>query len=442
MSESPSPLLTFLQDKLCLIVEPSQSFAYAIQTTLQQMGVPHSQLYVARRIQDAKRIIVEKKPKILITEYQIDGLFSMDLIELQGKQYELPERISFINTMNDSDSAVAEASEGEVDGYLLKPFAMNVFQQKLELILTQKMDPSQYLIKINAGKKLYAKEEFSKAIEEFVEAKPMNPKPTLACYHAGQSYQAMGNLEKALAEYQEGRIHQPLHYRCLIGEFEALISAKRYTDAYELIGPLQKNYPITSKRLGHFFIAAVFANQLADLPGFYKLFNRLDQRTPELIKISAMAMLTAGRIFLKEKNLDKALEYFDIGLMISNKDFEFLEKVVAEFIKIDAGTHAQSLFIKASSTDVGKLHYSLLEFKVGEFTLPNEKIIEKGRKLVDDGHGTSEIYAAVVKAMAKLGKEILAGTFIAKIAAIHPTEAPKLYKILEDNLLRKVEKKP
>ncbi len=434
MTDAFSPLAKFLDGQLCLIVEPSQSFAFAIQSTLQQMGVPHSQLYIARRIQDAKRIILERKPKMLITEYEIDGSFAIDLVEMQSKQHELLQRISFINTMNASDSAVAEASEGEVDGYLLKPFAMNVFQQKIEMILAQKLMPSAYLVKINVGKKFLAKNEFEKAVDEFLEAKPLHEKPTLACFHAGQTFQALGDATRALAEYHEGRQHQPLHYRCLIGEFETLLAMKNYTEAYELVGTLQKNYPITSKRLGHFFVAAVFTNHFNDLPGFYKLFNRLDQRTPELIKISSVALLTAGRYFIKENNLDKALEYFEIGLMISGKNFEFLEKVVTEFLKVKAGHKAQILFAKASSTDIGKIHYLQLEFKVGHYTLSEEDLIEKGKKLIELGYGTSEIYTSMVHAMAKLGKEILAGTFISKLELEHPELCSSLYKILEENL--------
>lgn len=432
-----SPLSQFLQGQLCLIVEPSQSFSFAIQTTLQQMGVPHAQLYITRRMQDAKRIIEERKPKMLITEYEIDGVFAIDLIELQGKQYDLQSRISFINTMNDSDSAVAEASEGEVDGYLLKPFSMSVFKEKIEKVLAQKINPSPYLVKINVGKKLFNNHQFDKSLTEFLEAKPLHEKPTLACFHAGQTYQALGDVEKALAEYHEGLKHQPLHYRCLIGEFEALLGVKNYHEAYQLVGPLQKNYPITSKRLGHFFVAAVFTNHFEDLPVFYKLFNRLDQRTPELIRISSAAMMTAGRYFIKENNLDKALEFFEIGLLISGRNFEFLERVVNEFIKVQAGFRAQKLLANAHSSDFAKSRYLLLEYKVGQLTFTNEELIEKGRKLIDDGYGSPEIYRSVVKAMAELNKEILAGTFISKLKDKHPELCPELYKLLEDNLPKK-----
>jgi DNA-binding NarL/FixJ family response regulator len=440
MADAQTPLHFFMQDKLCLIVEPSQSFAFAIQTALQQMGIPHSQFYIARRIQDAKRIISERRPKLLITEFAIDGAYAMDLIEMQSKQYEPKDRISFINTLHGSDSAVAEASEGEVDGYLLKPFAMNVFQQKIELILSQKINPSEYLTKINVGKRFFLNQEFEKAAIEFIGAKPLNDKPALACFHAGQTYQALGDTSKALEEYQEGRFYQPLHYRCLIGEFEAHLAVKNYPEAYSLVEPIKKNYPITSSRLGNFFVAAVFTNHFNDLPTFYDLFTRLEIRTPELVKISSIALLTAGRFFIKENKPARALEYFDMGFMIAGRNFEFLEKAVNELLKVKAGEQAQALLYKASSSDIGKAPYLILEYKVGQLTFTDDEMVVKGQVLLEHGLGTPAVYASMVKAMAKQGREIFAGTFISKIEKNDKAVAQDLYKILESNLPPKPKK--
>ncbi|MFN8792576.1 MAG: hypothetical protein ACK5Y2_14065 [Bdellovibrionales bacterium] len=440
MSEELTPLCNFLQGNLCLIVEPSQSFAFAIQSTLQQMGVPFEQLHISRKIQDAKKIIEQRKPKILITEYEIEGQFAIDLIELQSQHYDAQNRISFINTMNDSDSAVAEASEGDVDGYLLKPFSMSVFKDKLEKVLKQKIQPSPYLVKINKGKKLYLNHEFAESLQEFEEAKPLHQRPTLAFFHKGQAYQALGDFEKALAEYHEGLRFQPLHYRCLTGEFEALLAVKKYQQAYDLIEPLKKNYPITARRLAHFFVAAVFTEHFDDLLVFYKLFNRIDQRTPELIRISSEAMMTAARYAIKENDLDKALEFFEVGLLISGRSFEYLERSINELINVQAGFRAQKLLSNAHTSDIGKSRYRILEFKVGELIWSQEELIEKGNRLIADGFGPPEIYRAVVKAMAELNKEILAGTFISKLQDKHPELCAELYKLLEDHLPKPAKK--
>lgn len=437
MSERSKDFSLFLEGKSCLILEPSQTFAFALQIALQQLGIESSQIFVTRKFQDAKKFVLENKPKIIVTEYEVDTFFGMDLIEIQSKQYEQAHRISFITTQNSSDSAVAEASEGEVDGYLLKPFAMSVFQEKFEAILSHKLHPSEYLLKITAGKALYTNKDYSSALQEFIGAKTLNEKPTLACYHTGRTFQKLGEMEKALAEFQAGRKYQPLHYKCLIGEFEALVALKNYPEAYELVEPIRKNYPITSKRLGHMFVAAVFTGHFDDLPGFYKLFGRLDQKTPELINISSMALLTAGRSFVKQKNFDKAFEYFEMGFMITGRRFDFLEKIVGEFTKAKAVKEAEALLAKANSTDIGTPAYLQMEFRLDQLILTKDKMIEKGRKLIFAGHGDLEIFKTVVQAMAELGKETLAESVITKVAETEPKLRPVLYEILSKYLVKK-----
>jgi|GEM_PF-1081749 len=431
-----SSLAHFLGDDYCLIVEPSQSFAFAIQSTLQSMGVPHSKILVARRWQDAKRIVLELKPKILISEYEIDGLFGIDLVLMQGSYCLLSDRISIINTLNSSESAVAEASEGDIDGYLLKPFSMSAFQQKLESILRTKLNPSAYYLKLNKGKKLLIQKEFQKAMDEFLLAKPLDPKPTLACFHTGQALQSLGDMPRALLEFQEGLKYQPLHYRCLTGEFDALMESKNYDQAYDLIEVIQKNFPITSKRLGQFFVATVFTGHFQRLPHLCQLMIQFEHRSAELIEISSLAMLTSGRYYLKENLFEKAFIAFELAYQVSEKKFEILEKSVNEFLKIQDFLRAQALFNRASSAEFGKPHFKVLEFRVGQHSLSNEGLIKKGQQLIDDGFGSPEIFSAMVKAMALLGKEILAGTFISKVLKTYPELSFSLYQVLEDNLIK------
>jgi tetratricopeptide (TPR) repeat protein len=433
-----SSLVHFLGDSVCLIVEPSQSFAFAIQSTLQSMGVPHSQVLVTRRWQDARRIIMESKPKILISEYEIDHHFAIDLFEMQGSYSQLSERISIINTLNSSESAVAEASEGDIDGYLLKPFSMSEFQQKLESILSAKMNPSAYHLKLCQGKKFLAQKEFQKAVDEFLQAKPLDPKPTLACFHTGQAFQLLGDMPRALLEFQEGLSYQPLHYRCLTGEFDALMESKNYNQAFALIETIQKNFPITSKRLGQFFVAAVFTNHFEILPQFCKLMIEFEHRSAELVRIASLAMLTSGRYYLKEQQFENAFIAFELGYQVSGKKFEILEKSVNEFLKVKEFLRAQALFNRASSAEFGKSHFKVLEFRVGQHSLSNEGLIKKGQQLMDDGYGNPEIYTAMVKAMALMGKEILAGTFINKVLKNHPELSYSLYQVLEENLKKPI----
>lgn len=434
MSEKPGLLKAFVKDEIVLIVEPSQAFSTIYQSILQNMGVHPSQVVIVRKFAEALRLVEEKKPRLLITEYEIEKSFGLELIELQEKQYEQSARISLITTKNSSDSAVAEAAEGQVDGFLLKPFPMDAFQKKISEILNQKLNPSPYVVKIAVGKNFYYSREFAQAVVEFLGAKPLHEKPSMACFHAGLTYQAMGDLKLALAEYKEGRKYQPLHYKCLLAEFEGLMTLANYPEAYTLTEIIRKNYPITSKRLGQMFVASVFTSHFEELPYLYELFTNLDQRSADLINLSSAALLTAGKFMIKQNNLKKSMEYFEIGLLIAGRNLTFLEKIIAEYIKINAPVEANSFLAKLKTFDQGSASHQRMTLQVDYLTLPKEVWAERARKSILDGQGDLEIFQKAIQVFASLGKEVQAESIIAKAVQTQPALRESLYKILENHL--------
>jgi len=433
MSIEDERLQKFLGDGNCLIVEPSSAFSSSLQKCLKDMGIPLSRVQTSRKFEDAKRLIAEKKPKLLVTEYEIEQSFGLALIEMQEQYHGEMSRISAIVTKNNSDSAVAEAAEEQVDLYILKPFSVDTFKQKMNAAIHRKVSPSPYAQKVQAGKRFLEAKEFEGAIQEFFQAKPLQEKPTLACFYAGQTFHAQGNKAAALAEFQAGRRHQALHYKCLIGEFEMLVEERRFKEAYALVPLIRDNYPLTSHRLGQIFIAAVFTYNFDDLRLYYNLFLKLEQRPPQLIKLTSMALLTAGRFALKEKDIRKASVFYEMGIITTGRNIEFIEAVVSDLLKIKASNEAEAFLAKVAQSDVGTSRFKQLAFRVDEQTLRKDQVIEKGRKLVIAGEGNPEIFQSLVRLMAEEGKITMAETVISTAVAKHPELRDALYKILEES---------
>jgi DNA-binding response OmpR family regulator len=432
LSTEKSPVAQFLGDGLCLIVEPSSAFSSSLQSTLISMGLSSSQILTTKRFDDAKRIIEERKPKLLVTEYEVEQFFGLALIELQEKHYDEMSRISVVVSKNNSDSAVAEAAEEQIDAFILKPFSPDAFQKKLAMVVLRKNSPSPYIKKIQGGKRRVESKELDEAILEFNQAKPLEAKPTLAHFYAGETLLAQGKTAEALLEFKAGRAHQPLHYKCLTGEFEGLIGEKRYKEAYALVSIIQKNYPITSHRLGQIFITAVLTSHFEDLPMYYELFLKIESRSPELVKLTSLALLTAGRFAIQNNQIPKACEYFKMGAVASGKSFDFLNKVINEFIKIKAPTEAQLFLADISHSERGTPRYCQLSFRVDELVLSKDQLIEQGRKLVLAGHGTPEIFQSLVLLIATCGRLTLAETIISAAVRDYPELRPTLYGILAE----------
>lgn len=432
MSDLNKALDEFLKDQFCLIVEPSPTFSASIMACLSGFGLRADRVKLAKTFEDAKRFIHESKPKILITEYEVGPHFGLALIEAQESHYGEMERISIIVTKNSSDSAVSEAAEEQVDAFILKPFSSDVFSDRVREAFQRKIKPTEYVQSIREGKKDFDAKEFEAAHRDFEAAKGLHQKPALACFYLGQTLQAQGDTASALQEFREGLKHNPLHYKCLIGQFEILMAEKNYAEAYKLVATIKANYPLTSHRLGQIFIAAVYTRHFDDLQGYFDLFTRLDQRTPWLIQLTSLALFTAAKFQIVAGDMTRAMRFFDMALTAAAREIKFVEMIVDELVTARAGDQVQQIVAKILPTDIGTPAHARISLKADMLTLGPDQVIEKGRRLVSEGHGSPEMYPELIRIMVAGGKDALAETVVTKALEKNPELRVPLYKVLDE----------
>lgn len=431
MSSIDPRIQEYLAEQTALIVEPSNAFAQVIHSSLIQFGMKGDKIFNANSYSDAVNIISQMKPKILITEYLIGKYFGLSLIDKQDEHYDPLFRISIIVTKESSDNAVAEAAEEQLDAYIVKPFSGADFQQRFLETVRRKISPSDYLMKIREGKEFLASNNIQEAQNSFSEAKKLNSKPTLANFYLGSSYLLQKKYDLARKEFSSGREHNPLHYKCLTGEFDCLIMENKFKEAYEISLVIRKHFPVTSVRLGKFFVAAVYTEHFQDLTDLYELYSRLEYRPPDLVNLVSMALLTAGRYFLRNNKSNSALEFFEMGSVATGRDISFLEKVIDDLLKANDIVSAEKFLKLTKSDDLGSSKHSQLTFKVAKNSLRPETVIEMGRKLVFEDKATPEILKTLVELLIKNGKKTLAESVIIKGTEAFPEIRSDLYNILE-----------
>ncbi len=331
---------------------------------LESFGITSTKVIVANTFSVAEALIAEKKPKLLITEYEINKKLGMSLIEKQSKHLDSLSRISILLARNKSDCEVAQAAEEVVDTYMARPYSYHSFTDKLTKAILSKLEPSIYIQTIEAGKKQYFAKAFFEAAKSFEAAKLLHPKPTLACYYLGLTYQRLGNSIKAIEEFKEGRLYQPLHYKCLRGEFETLIFKRKYQEAYQLVPIFLGNYPITPHLLGQFFTAAVFAERFEDLKTYYKLFFNFKVRSSQLKELASLAFLNAARYYLKKKDIATAASLFDMGLQVTTKDLSYIETIVMDLLKFGYIHEAKYFMTQVQLIDLDSDTYAHLNYLV------------------------------------------------------------------------------
>lgn len=191
----------FIKPEKVVIVEPSVSFAQALIVFLKDIGVASENIFHARKYSDAIVLIREKKPKILITEYNLDVATGISLIPLQLEYLDDGAKIAILITHDTTSSTIAEAAEEHVDAYILKPFAMNDFANRFNNLILSKMKPSEYQLKIRSGKSLLKAKQLDSAALEFQAAIGFAAKPALAHYYMGQARFLQNSHKEALTQY-------------------------------------------------------------------------------------------------------------------------------------------------------------------------------------------------------------------------------------------------
>lgn len=430
MSETAS-MLDLLGDSPCLIVEPSPLFSASLLAALGDLGLPSNQIILSRRFADARKVIEQKKPKLILTEYDLPPGLGLSLIEMQEALHDERSRVSIIVTKNSTDSAVAEAAEGPVDAFLLKPFSTDVFRQRLAEVFQRKTNPSAYQRRLIEGRRRFLVKEFDEAVQECEAAKGLDEKPTMAYFLAGASRQGQGSLDQALREYREGRRLQPLHYRCLIGEFETLMAMENYREAYAVVPLIRDNYPLTSQRLGQIFTAAVFSYRFEDLPAYFELFLQTDNRTPWLNKLVSLAMFTAGKFWLQKKDFTRAVEAFESGITVKGRDLELMGMIVDECLAAAAYAEADAFAGKLLPADLNSPAGQRLRFKVDLRLQAPETMVDRGRRLVLAGHADADTYLQLIPLLLKTGRTTLAETIAHRASTEFPALKGKFYAFFQ-----------
>ncbi len=112
-----------------------------------------------------------------------------------------------------AEPTVAQAIEGEVDAYLIKPFTSEALQRKIEEVVEKRRHPSPAEIHINLGQVYLKGRQYDQALSEFFKARDLTPKSARPLTWIGQAYEDKGDLETARRYYKQAVTLVPKYIR-------------------------------------------------------------------------------------------------------------------------------------------------------------------------------------------------------------------------------------
>ncbi len=140
-----------------LIIDEGELTRSVLSTMLRDIGVHH--VHSARRPESARRMIKDAVPPydIIITDFHfskhsVHDMTGQDLLDELRQAKGLPMQTAFIMVTDEARyHHVADAVEGALDDYLLKPFTARQFEERLQVILERKHALREVFAAIEAG---------------------------------------------------------------------------------------------------------------------------------------------------------------------------------------------------------------------------------------------------------------------------------------------------
>jgi CheY-like chemotaxis protein len=392
-------LKDYLSTNSVLIVDSVSSARVSLAATLAKFGATRQKMSLVGSIAEARREIIKLRPKVVFTDFMIGSESGLDLLQDQKLSYskeELKETTFVLVTGNASQSTVARAAEEDVDTFIIKPYTLNTLRNALANAVNMKLHPNKYLQLIEAGKELLFKSNYDEAIKTFEEAMDHSETPTLACFYAGQAEFMKTAIVGAEKNYDQGLSYNKIHYKCLVGLYDLLMSQKKYFEAYDIIKRLAQYFPANPKRLASVLRLAIITENFDDMEGYYRIFLKVSDRTEELTKYMCSALLVTGKHYLRRKIRSRALELFEAAAVSGNGKSNFLAYIIDALVDYKMRDPADAFLVRMGKVSTTSADYLISRFLIS--TLFDDLLgsIQMGRNLIREGHETPAVYEKLI----------------------------------------------
>jgi CheY-like chemotaxis protein len=355
----------FLEGNEVLIVDKNPSSRNRLLKTVYELGAQRHLIHTCGNLMEAEYFITTHNIGVVLSDYYIGGGSGFDLFKMVRAKYpEKKDLCLILVTSNISQTAVAKAAEEDVDSFIIKPYTIQSIQENLTATIMQKIQPSEYLQRVEEGKELIKSGKFNEAITKLKEAAYLHSKPALALFYIGQAEYVKNRLAEATNSYSEGLNFNNIHYKCLIGLYEIFLREEKFDEAYAVVKKIAKYFPANPDRLSQIVRLAIRTGNFQDMQSFYEIFTSLEDRGEILTNYIGSGMFIAGKYHLINQNPETALQYFE-NIAISCPDYtKFLRAIVDLLVEHKMEDEAEKYLQRFPAGSIEKEDYLVSHYLI------------------------------------------------------------------------------
>jgi len=391
----------FIEENEVLIIDKNSSSRNRLMKIFYDLGAKRNMLHTASHLDEALEIYGSRNVGIILSEYIIGGGSGFDLFKNIRKDHpgkKFPCLI--LVTSNMSQTVVAKAAEEDVDSFIIKPYTIQSIHENLLSTITFKINPPEYIKRVEEGKSFLSRAQFDEAIRIFKEAIGLNEKPSLALFYLGQANYLKRVYEGAEISYETGLNYNDLHFKCLMGLYDLYREEGKHNEAYRIVKKILEYFPTNTERFAQIIRLGILTRSFDDFDRFYDVYKDLEERDLELTKILGAGLYIAGKYYLTMGHPDRALSLFD-KVAVSCFEFpQYLRSIITLLISYDMVDEAHKYLRRfpAGSMDTE-------DFRVSSFLITSkqitdvDQIIKLGLELFNLGFKDRDMFMTIIDLM-------------------------------------------
>lgn len=399
-SKEAAVFAKYLEDKVILVADPSPSSRSAMGRLIVELGAKTHNVVLVNMFEHAMEAVEKKNPRVIIAEYDIGKRCGLELFQRLRtlKPKESKDCLFVILTGNTSQTAVARAAEEDLDAYIIKPYTPETVRRTMLQAAIRKIKPPEYVLALEAGKKLMEESKLDEAEAEFTRATALDPSPSLAYYYLGQIKWLRQIIAESKGNYQKGLGFNRIHYKCLVGLYELMMKQNAHGEAYEVVRKLSQYFPANPKRLTEILRLAIVTGKYEDIEKYYSVFTNIDERDETLIKYVCAALVVCGKYYLAG-NLghSRALDLFRKASVTGTGRANILKEIILALVDNGLSKEAHHFLERFPQDARDSEDFLLMKLLIADGENQGGVVINQGRMLMTRGCSEERLYNAMIR---------------------------------------------
>lgn len=410
ISPEPSPeIKAYFASKKVLLIDPQKSLRSTFKRVLRELGAELSAIEITEAdIELAQNLIRGQRFEIVFCPTLVRNLSAIDFHKIH--QETIPnalERAFFIVSPQNSVSNATLVLDHQLDGCITEPFTAIGIRKSIEESLKNKCKPSAFASAWEILKANIENDPKSVKLEDFDALDTLEgAKDEKISLLKGIFYLKNASPREALPFLEEAHALDPKSYRPLQLLSSTYSQLKMWVEAYDTRKFMLQNYPLNPEIIPELIKLSVVNEKFDDIFEYLKIFEKLEEKNPQLEKYIAAGLTLCGKFLLQKGDKERGVSAMQKAVKLSNGQIEVIKTASTQLL--ERGLFAASMDIIDEFKEV---HKDNPEFRIVQMQILAQspktlaQAFKTGLELIAQGHKRQEVYENVIKLAVKLKRK-------------------------------------